>query len=176
MKKLFREIEAFQAKDTVSEKTKIRFLKFMSENEDCLLRSNLEGHITASAIVVDYPAEMVLLIHHKKLDKWLQPGGHCDGDADTLNVAIKEVYEETGVKIEPNGQKIIDLDIHTIPQRKEVPEHEHFDVRYIFKADSITSLVQNHETLDLKWIPFEDVLEYTEEKSLVKLLNRIYQQ
>jgi 8-oxo-dGTP pyrophosphatase MutT (NUDIX family) len=93
-------------------------------------------------------ADKILLIHHRKLNKWLQPGGHCDGDTDTLAVAIKEVEEETGVVIKPNDQVIIDLDIHRIPERKGIPAHDHYDVRYLLEADSSLPLLQNHETLD----------------------------
>jgi len=150
-----------------------RFVEFISHHPDCFLRSNLKGHITASAFVVDRAASKLLLIHHKKLDKWLQPGGHCDGDEDTLAVAIKEVFEETGVQISAQDQPIIDLDIHTIPERKGVPEHEHFDVRYLFDSDSGQALIRNHETLALQWIPWEDIRNYTEEESVLRILKKI---
>lgn len=154
-------------------KTKERFLSFMQENSDCYLRSNLKGHLTASAFVIDPAEEKILLIHHKKLNRWLQPGGHCDGETNTLAVAIKEVFEETGVEIAANNQKIIDLDIHTIPERKEVPEHEHFDVRYLLWADSNSNLVQNHETNDLKWIKWSEIKNYTNEDSILRILDKI---
>lgn len=151
-----------------------RFTDFIRNHSDCFLRSNLKGHITASAFVIDPAVRKILLIHHKKLNKWLQPGGHCDGEEDTLAVAIKEVFEETGVQISREDQQIIDLDIHTIPERKEVPEHEHFDVRYLFESDSARPLSRNHETLALQWIPFEDIRKYTEEESVLRILEKIH--
>lgn len=150
-----------------------RFTDFIENHPDCFFRSNLKGHITASAFVIDRVAGKILLIHHKKLDKWLQPGGHCDGDEDTLSVAIKEVFEETGVQIPRQDQQVIDLDIHTIPERKDVPEHEHFDVRYLFESDSTRPLTRNHETLALKWIPFQEIRKYTGEESVLRILGKI---
>lgn len=150
-----------------------RFTDFIRNHPDSFFRTNLKGHITASAFVIDRQARKILLIHHKKLDKWLQPGGHCDGDEDTLAVAIKEVFEETGVQILRQDQPLVDLDIHTIPQRKEVPEHEHFDVRYLFESDSSRPLTRNHETLALQWIPFEDIRKYTGEESVLRILEKI---
>lgn len=174
MKPIITKINDFEPSTEEGKNTKNRFLEFISKNPvDCFLRSNLTGHITASAFVIDPVKHEILLIEHKKLNKWLQPGGHCDGDEDTLAVAIKEVWEETGVVIIPTGQKIIDLDIHTIPERKGVPEHEHFDVRYVFETDSSLPLTQNHETTDLRWIPFEELDNFTRENSIFRIISKI---
>ena len=166
-------IRAFAPYSESESSTKERFLDFAINNSDAFHRSNLKGHFTASAFVVDRENAKILLIHHKKLDKWLQPGGHCDGDENTLMVAIKEVQEETGVEITPDNQPIIDLDIHVIPERKGIPEHEHFDVRYIFESDSTSPLIQNHETVDLKWIDYDEVKKYTTEESVLRILQKL---
>jgi 8-oxo-dGTP pyrophosphatase MutT (NUDIX family) len=150
---------------------KVQFESFIAQYPDAYLRSNLERHMTASAFVVD--ADKILLIHHRKLNKWLQPGGHCDGDTDTLAVAIKEVEEETGVVIKPNDQLIIDLDIHRIPERKGIPAHDHYDVRYLLEADSSLPLLQNHETLDLRWIPLAEIHRYTDEESILRVTRQL---
>ena len=152
---------------------KERFIDFVEKNENCFERHLLIGHITASAFIFDPQNHKTLLLHHKKLNKWLQPGGHCDGEKDTLSVAIKEVYEETGLIIENFRQKVFDLDIHTIPENKGVPEHEHFDVRYLLLADSEIPLVQNHETNELKWVDLSDMENYTTEESLVRMKNKL---
>lgn len=152
---------------------KNRFVDFVRNHEDCFERHLEIGHITASAFIFDPQNRKTLLLHHKKLNKWLQPGGHCDGDRDTLSVAIKEVFEETGLLIENLGQKAFDLDIHTIPENKGVPEHEHFDVRYLLIADSTTPLVQNHETNGLKWIDLPDIEIFTNEESLIRMKNKL---
>jgi len=173
MTPLIEEIRNLPAGSQEETRIRNRFIGFIEENPDCFFRSNLKGHITASAFVIDRAARKLLLIHHKKLDKWLQPGGHCDGDEDTLAVAIREVFEETGVEIAAQDQRIVDLDIHTIPERKEVPEHEHFDVRYLFESDAEKPLTRNHETLALQWIAFEDIRKYTGEESVLRILGKI---
>lgn len=150
---------------------KSQFEDFISKHPDAFLRSNLERHMTASAFVVDQ--DKILLIHHRKLNKWLQPGGHCDGDRDTLSVAIKEVEEETGVSIEAMNQPIVDLDIHRIPERKGIPAHDHYDVRYLLTADSSLPLLQNHETLDLRWIPISEIAQYTTEESILRVTRQL---
>jgi 8-oxo-dGTP pyrophosphatase MutT (NUDIX family) len=86
---------------------------------------------------------------------------------------LKEVFEETGLRIENLGQEIFDLDIHIIPENKGVPEHEHFDVRYLLLADSEIPLVQNHETNQLKWIDLSEMEEYTTEESLMRMKNKL---
>ncbi len=173
MNPLIKKIQALPPGSREEMQVRDRFIDFIRSHSDCFYRSNLKGHITASAFIIDSAACKILLIHHKKLDKWLQPGGHCDGDEDTLAVAIKEVFEETGVQILREDQQVIDLDIHTIPLRKEVPEHEHFDVRYLFESDSTRPLTRNHETLALQWIPFEDIRKYTDEESVLRILKKI---
>ncbi|MEO1365548.1 MAG: NUDIX domain-containing protein, partial [Acidobacteriota bacterium] len=91
--------------------------------ESAHLRSCLEGHLTASALVVDEALQSVVLLHHKKLGRWLQPGGHCDGDANLAGVAWREASEETGLDHLELVPRIFDLDIHEIPERAGVPAH-----------------------------------------------------
>jgi 8-oxo-dGTP pyrophosphatase MutT (NUDIX family) len=149
------------------------FIAFIEENENCFERSLLIGHITASAFVYDPNVSKVLLLHHKKLDKWLQPGGHCDGNKNTVEVALTEVWEETGLKISNPSNRIFDLDIHTIPEHKNIPEHQHFDVRYLFEVDSNVLLTQNHETNELKWVPIAEIENYTEENSILRMVRKL---
>lgn len=170
MKNAFEEIKTYQPKTLKQYLVQEKFLSFMEDNDDFLLRSNLEGHLTSSAFVIDKQKRKTLLIHHKKLDKWLQPGGHCDGDPDFLRVAIKEVFEETGLRIQSNGQVIKGLDIHVIPEYKGTPEHKHYDVRYVFQSDSLLPLTQNHETKGLIWIQLDDLDKYMEDPSVLSLL------
>ena len=107
-----------------------RFIAFVSSNEDCFERALKEGHVTGSAWVVNRDGTRVLLTHHKKLNKWLQLGGHADGDSDVLWVAMREVAEESGIEaVELVGDGIFDVDIHLIPARRDEPEHYHYDVR-----------------------------------------------
>ena len=106
------------------EKNYLNFLNFVKDNPSCFARENLLGHITASAIIIDYSFENILLTHHRKLNKWLQLGGHSDGDPDTEAVAMREAKEESGLEdlvflTWGQGGEILDLDIHLIPQNKK---------------------------------------------------------
>jgi 8-oxo-dGTP pyrophosphatase MutT (NUDIX family) len=173
MKEILELLSAYNCASDSEISIKKRFIEFVEINKDCFERHLLIGHITASAFIFDPKNHKTLLLHHKKLNKWLQPGGHCDGEQDTLAVALKEVFEETGLRIENLGQEIFDLDIHIIPENKGVPEHEHFDVRYLLLADSEIPLVQNHETNQLKWIDLSEMEEYTTEESLMRMKNKL---
>jgi len=150
-----------------------RCITFVSNNPDCFERSLAEGHVTASGWIVNHDLSHVLLIHHLKLDRWMQPGGHCDGDPDVLAVAIKESFEETGLQTKPVSDAIFDVDIHTIPQRKEVFEHLHYDIRFLLQADMATPLVLNKlETKGLKWVPLTQINDYTKERSITRLCEK----
>ncbi len=152
---------------------KTQFLDFVKSNSDCFERSLLKGHVTASAFVVDIELSKVLLMNHKKLNKWLQPGGHCDGDSDTLKVALKETQEEMGIIVKDYKTEIFDIDIHTIPENKSVPEHLHYDVRYLFHFDSSKSILANSESNDVKWIDFAEIETYTSETSILRMLEKL---
>jgi 8-oxo-dGTP pyrophosphatase MutT (NUDIX family) len=173
MEKILELLESYKCIIESEKLIKKRFIEFVKKNEDCFERNLEVGHITASAFIFDPNNYKTLLLHHKKLNKWLQPGGHCDGDKDTLSVAIKEVFEETGLVIINQAQPIFDLDIHMIPENKGIPEHEHFDVRYLLLADSKIPLIQNHETNQLKWVHLLEMENFTTEESLRRMKNKL---
>ena len=138
---------------------------------EAFLRTCMPGHFTSSAWVMSPDRDKVLLMHHYKLDKWLQPGGHCDGDEDFRKVAIKETQEETGlVPIYSVSSRIFDLDIHLIPERKNEPRHYHYDVRFLFIADDRAPLLSNWESNELKWVSLDEVCKLTQEPSILRLL------
>jgi 8-oxo-dGTP pyrophosphatase MutT (NUDIX family) len=131
-------------------------------------RDHLPGHITASAWIVDQKKKHALLVHHAKLDKWLQPGGHADGDEDVVNVATREVQEETGLeRLTLLTPGIFDLDIHSIPARKEFPEHLHYDIRLVFTASLHQELKISDESHDLKWVTLKEVPGLTKQNSSI---------
>lgn len=112
-------------------------IDFLSNEEDFYSRQNNVGHITASAFIISHDEKHVLLIEHAKYNMWLSPGGHVDSGENSLQAAIRETLEETGVSnMELIKKDILDIDIHRIPnsEKKGEPEHWHFDVRYLFKA------------------------------------------
>jgi 8-oxo-dGTP pyrophosphatase MutT (NUDIX family) len=145
-----------------------RFATFVSRYPKCFENDCWAGHVTGSAWVVDPTASSVLLTHHRKLDRWLQLGGHSDGDPDPVAVATREAIEEGGVSVSLLDSTIFDLDIHAIPERKEDPEHFHFDVRFAFQADSRDFRV-SAESNALAWVPIERLRDYTDEESMVRM-------
>ncbi len=147
-------------------------LIFLDKHVDSLFRTQLSGHFTASAWVLDLDTQSVLLIHHTKLDKWLQPGGHADGDADLLAVAQREVWEETGLQTQPLQENIFDLDIHEIPARAHEPAHLHLDVRYLLTPAKNSILALNHEVKDARWVPLHEVEFLSNERSLLRMVDK----
>jgi 8-oxo-dGTP pyrophosphatase MutT (NUDIX family) len=144
---------------------------FVNENPDCFERSLLIGHVTGSAWIVDKSRQFTLLTHHRKLDKWFQTGGHCDGDSDVLNVAFKEAQEETGLSdIEAINTNIFDIDIHEIPERKGIPAHLHYDVRFLFEADMNESFTVSSESMDLAWVELSEVSKLNDSESIMRMV------
>jgi len=131
-------------------------LEFCKRHPDALKRTCLEGHLTASAAVIRPATSELLLVHHSKLDRWLQPGGHADGDANLDQVAWREASEETGLEGLSLITPAIDIDIHTIPARGNEPEHLHFDLRFVVLADQDHTPKPNHEVLDAAWVRLSD--------------------
>jgi len=147
--------------------------------EDCFYRTRKTGHITASAWVLNIELDKVLLLHHKKLNRWLQPGGHADGDEVLLQVAKKELEEETGIitteTLNSRHADFFDLDIHTIPARNDEPEHEHFDVRFAFVALSLQELQGNNESKDLRWVDLDKIEALVgTERSILRMRDKTY--
>lgn len=152
-----------------------RILAFVHAHPDCLERSNLAGHLTASAFVTDRERRHLLLIHHKALGRWLQPGGHADGDPDLLAVARREVREETGLDaLHPVTAHPFDLDIHPIPERKGIPAHLHYDVRFLFEADRGSALQgDEREVHGAAWVPLNDHSDFNLDESVLRAVRRI---
>jgi len=128
-------------------------IAFINQHDQCFERSLEIGHITGSAWLLSKDRSKALLMHHTKLDRWFQLGGHSDGNPDTLAVAIKETQEESGIKsIIPLSRDIFDIDIHLIPATVKEKEHYHYDVRFLLGVDSDEVVVQNPESKELRWI------------------------
>jgi 8-oxo-dGTP pyrophosphatase MutT (NUDIX family) len=137
--------------DAAQDEVRRRMLAFIDGHPDALWRSCTDGHFTGSAIVVDAPARRALLLFHTKHQRWLQPGGHADGDANLAAVALREATEETGIgglRIDPEP---VDLDIHAIPARPGEGPHLHLDARYLVVAPAGAEPAGNHESEDLGW-------------------------
>lgn len=128
------------------------------EHSRAFYRDHLPGHITASSWIVDRTGQYALLTHHAKLNRWLQPGGHADGQEDVIAVAQREAYEETGLtSLTPVTTAIFDLDIHPIPERPDFPAHLHYDIRFLLKANRDEAFTVTEESHDLAWIDNGDI-------------------
>lgn len=128
------------------------FLALLDDPCNPFERSRLEGHFTGSCWLVSGDGRRVLLTHHRKLDRWLQLGGHADGDADLAAVALKEGGEESGLAgLVLEEADIFDLDRHWIPERGNVPGHWHLDVRYVLRATGSEQFAVSSESLALAW-------------------------
>lgn len=148
-------------------------IQFIEQHPDCFERSLLKGHVTGSAWILNREGTHALMMHHKKLDKWFQPGGHCDGDPDVMAVAAKEALEETGVTVEPVSMAVFDVDHHVIPENKEVPRHIHYDIRFLYRADKTADeLPSNPEAKFVRWIALEDVENYNSTPSIMRLVRK----
>ncbi len=156
----------------VDESVRRRMLDFCREHPDALHRTCLAGHLTGSALIVDPSRGQSLLIHHTKLDRWLQPGGHADGDGDLGRVALREATEETGLVGLSLVLPAIDLDIHEIPERGHEPAHVHLDVRFLVLAPAGAVADHNHEAIDARWIGLDTSADYGVSGELRRLLSK----
>lgn len=136
---LRKKIEKFIPFNEQEEKDKIQFLEFIDSFDDTLTRDNIFGHFTASAFVVNKERNKMVVVYHIINDGWIYPGGHADGEEDLLKVAMREVEEETGLKV-----KVLDDNIYAIESApvkghikrgKYVSAHLHLDVIFIMEAD-----------------------------------------
>jgi 8-oxo-dGTP pyrophosphatase MutT (NUDIX family) len=148
------------------------FVDFVTANPRCFERDLWYGHITGSAWLVDAAGERVLLTHHRKLGRWLQLGGHSDGDPCTLDVAMREAAEESGLAVRPLADTVFDLDVHEIPARKADPAHWHFDVRFALQVVGEEAFRVSGESLDLAWVPIDRLDEYTDEASMLRMARK----
>ncbi|MBW2229433.1 MAG: NUDIX hydrolase [Deltaproteobacteria bacterium] len=161
-----------------------RIRGLVESDPDCFLRRCGPGHITASAWILSPDRRRFLLTHHRKLGRWLQLGGHADGDADVLNVALREAREESGMTrfalVSPawaGGGEVpmpIDVDVHWIPARPGEPAHEHHDIRFLLVAGPDQLLRVSYESHDLAWLEVERLADLEADESLLRLARKAH--
>ncbi len=149
-----------------------RILAFVETHEDCFERSLLVGHVTGSAWVVDPERTHALLVHHRRLGRWLQPGGHCDGDPDVLATAMREVLEETGIEATPVTEAVFDVDAHDIPERGAEPAHVHYDIRFLAEAPLSQEPVVSPESREVRWVRLEEIASLDTDESVLRLVEK----
>ena len=142
---------------------------FVIANSRCFDRELIEGHVTASAFIVNPTGDKALMMHHKKYGFWTYMGGHCDGNPNTLEVALKEAKEESGIEnIKSISDAIFDLTIHNVPKVGNEPPHCHYDIRYLMQAQH-ENFTKNHESNALRWFNKKEIIEMDIEKSAKNL-------
>lgn len=151
--------------------------QFARNHPDCFERTCVEGHITGSAWIVSADRRTVLLTHHRKLDRWLQLGGHADGDPDPLAVAQREAREESGLAdfdLLPGdaGRLPLDVDVHVIPARGAEPAHLHHDIRFLLLARPGQTIAVSDESHDLRWVPWGEIATLTDEPGIARMAAR----
>lgn len=150
-----------------------RLQSFCATEPQAFGRNPATDHVTASAFVLSPNGQDVLLTHHRKLDRWLQLGGHCDGVADAPQVAEREAYEESGLaRISLTSAQVFDVDIHEITANTQEVAHLHYDVRYLFQAETTVFSV-SAESHALAWVPLAQLGEVTDAPGVLVLRDKL---
>lgn len=162
-------VERYAPRDPHQARERERILAFTDAHADALHRTCLAGHLTASALLLDAAGERGLLTHHRKLGRWLQLGGHVDGEGNLALAALRELEEESGLSDLEIDVSPIDLDVHAIPARGTEPEHLHLDVRFVARAAPGAREVASDESLALRWFTAAELLELPTDDSVRRL-------
>lgn len=163
-------LEAHEPASPREAESRDRILRFLAENPESLGRENPAGHLTGSAWVFDARAGKALLVHHAKLDLWLQPGGHLEGEESALEASLREAREETGLgALRLASPGLFDVDVHGIPARKDAPAHFHYDLRFLLAADSREAPTASAESRDARWFALAEIPAATRDESVLRM-------
>lgn len=161
--------------DSFEKESAIATREFISSTISFWQRQNVSGHVTVSTWVVAPDFQHILLVHHKKLDKWLQIGGHIEPcDNDIVSAAKRELYEEAGIEnfcMFSNG--IYDVDAHLIPGNHEEKAHCHYDIRLAAMVSLEEKLSINNEIKEIKWLSINSIDEFCVNKSMIRMAQKM---
>ena len=165
-------LERYAALDPAEAEMRARMHAFVAAHKNCFRRSLLVGHITASCWIVDPGRGRALLAWHKRLNRWLQMGGHVEvEDATLLDAALREARKESGLnRVRSVSPAIFDVDIHPIPARRNEPEHFHYDVRFLFEADPREAPVVSPESREVAWVALGKVADRNSDASMRRMV------
>lgn len=166
-------LDNYRPIDLAEQEYKKIIIEFLNNYPNAFERSLEVGHITASAWLVNKDNTKALLMHHKKLNIWVQLGGHCDGDTNPLAVAIKEAQEESGImNIAAIQNAIFDIDVHFIPENKKEKGHYHYDIRFLLQVMGDEDFIPNEESNALMWIDKNKEKLPTNERSVTRMFDK----
>jgi 8-oxo-dGTP pyrophosphatase MutT (NUDIX family) len=169
---VIRLLTVYRARHPEEAETIARFQDFVCREPRCFERDCWSGHVTGSAWLVDATGTRVLLTHHRKLGRWLQLGGHSDGDDDPLRVACREAEEESGLNATVLSPELFDVDIHPIPARRSDPAHHHFDLRFALRAAGAERFLVSSESRALAWVSISEITRFTTEDSMLRMARK----
>lgn len=173
---LIGELKNYRTAYPEEEASRDEIIEFIEGDPRCFEKINTNGHVTGSAMVINHDLTQVLLNHHRKLNKWIQFGGHSDGHNNPFEVAWREAEEESGLKslryIE-GYENIFDLDVHIIAKIGDAPEHKHYDVRILLVCDEGEKLQISKESIELKWVKIENVKVYNNTPAFLRMIKKI---
>jgi 8-oxo-dGTP pyrophosphatase MutT (NUDIX family) len=173
---LLAELHSYTAANSIEEQHRLDMIELVEAHEAWWHRDTLPGHITASAFVVSPDLDKLLLHFHRKLDRWLQFGGHDEGEKHPAKAVLRELVEESGLQqFEFFGApNFFDLDIHPIPESPKMAAHLHYDVRFLFVADDRQILQPaDGESKRLRWMSLKDAAEALDEESSQRVYRKI---
>jgi 8-oxo-dGTP pyrophosphatase MutT (NUDIX family) len=170
---LLHKLQRYEPSEWADAEARRRMEAFVRAHPDCFERSLTCGHLTGAAWLLDRAGGRVLLTHHRKLDCWLQLGGHADGDGDLLTVALREAKEESGIEsIAVVTEDIFDLDVHPIPAHGGEPAHYHYDVRFLLQVTGDEIYRVTAESMDLAWFSMDELATLEVDESVRRMYRK----
>ena len=145
-----------------------QILGFLATADNLFGRDSVTGHITCGAWILDPTLTKVILVRHRRLDRWIQPGGHIEPLETPFAGALREAVEETGIEqLIPWKEELFNLSVHLFPEGKDGSAHFHYDFRYLFFAPSDSELRAADETDGVAWVSLEQIQAYTDEATIL---------
>lgn len=173
MANIFEKLNLYFKSSIEQENLYKKYLSVEAIGNELFNRKNYPFHFTASAWILDSERSNTLLIYHKKIQKWIQPGGHADGETNLAKVALKEAFEETGLQsLTLINDDIFDFDFTPIEALLDVPAHIHLDVRYAIEADKNEIVLESAESEGVNWIPLQQLLIESEDAGVLRMCKK----
>lgn len=155
------------------ERDALDILAFIEAQDNLFGRDSLAGHITCSAWIVDGPLDQAVLVRHRRLARWVQPGGHIEAMETPFQAAAREAAEETGLQgLIPWSQELFHLSVHRFPEGKDGPAHFHYDLRYLFLAPGVSELPGSAESDGVKWVRLDELQDFSDEATILDMAGK----